>query len=518
MTSPTTELVDPEGRPATVSSVRPALILCTATALVALADFLFYRHAPGISVVIFAVALTVAAVTTNEVRAGSEALLAAVVVMAAALLPALENFGLLAALFAAAGAAVLALTAAGWRTRTAGQRVLDVVMMLLSGPFRLVLDLEDARERGIVRHGAIQIAGWVVPLGLGLVFVMLFVQANPVIAWWLGSGTVPEFHFEIARTLFWGVAIVLIWPFLRVRVTGKPATLDLLAAIERQVSPEPPPRRAPAQAGAVHMPLFNRAAIVRSLVLFNALFAVETALDLAYLWGGAALPDGMTYADYAHRGAYPLIVTALMAGGFVVAALQPGSGHARSGVVRTLVLVWIGQNVLLVLSSMLRLYRYVEVYSLTEWRCVAFAWMLLVAAGLVLLVARIVFGRTDRWLVAANAATLIAMLYLCSLVDFPGMIARFDVVHSREVTGTGQPADINYLCGLGPAALPALDSLAGGDPAVARRGQEGYYRWQSPVLTRCLLDLEGRHGAVMADWRAWTFRGWRLKRYLEGSE
>ena len=33
----------------------------------------------------------------------------------------------------------------------------------------------------------------------------------------------------------------------------------------------------------------------------------------------------MTYAAYAHRGAYPLIVTALIAAGFVLAALRPGS-------------------------------------------------------------------------------------------------------------------------------------------------------------------------------------------------
>ena len=28
----------------------------------------------------------------------------------------------------------------------------------------------------------------------------------------------------------------------------------------------------------------------RSLMLFNALFALQTVIDLAYLWGGAACP------------------------------------------------------------------------------------------------------------------------------------------------------------------------------------------------------------------------------------
>ena len=61
----------------------------------------------------------------------------------------------------------------------------------------------------------------------------------------------------------------------------------------------------------------------RSLILFNALFALQTGLDLAYLWGGANLPDGMSHAEYAHRGAYPLIATALLAAGFVLIAMRP---------------------------------------------------------------------------------------------------------------------------------------------------------------------------------------------------
>jgi hypothetical protein len=218
----------------------------------------------------------------------------------------------------------------------------------------------------------------------------------------------------------------------------------------------------------------------------------------------------MTYAAYAHRGAYPLIVTALMAGGFVLTAMRPDSSIVRSGLIRALVFLWLGQNVTLVLSSILRLDLYVEVYSLTGLRCAAFVWMGLVAAGLVLIVLRIVLGRTNRWLVWANAVTLALALYVCSLVDFPGLIAHFNVMHSREVAGTGQPADVAYLCDLGATALPALDELA--KAKAASRPD----RQQNDVLSRCRTNLEGRHTERMADWRAWTFRGWRLNQYLDG--
>jgi hypothetical protein len=64
-----------------------------------------------------------------------------------------------------------------------------------------------------------------------------------------------------------------------------------------------------------------------------------------------------------------------------------------------------------------------------------------------------------------------------------------------------------YLGGLGPAALPAFDMLAAGLIATGRVAPAGLYA--------CRRNLELRQALHMADWRAWTFRGYRLKRYLD---
>ena len=169
--------------------------------------------------------------------------------------------------------------------------------------------------------------------------------------------------------------------------------------------------------------IFGEAAIRNSLIVFNLLFAVQTVMDLLYLWGGVRLPDGMSHADYAHRGAYPLILTALLAAAFVLAAMRRGGPAGQSSLIRRLVYLWIGQNVLLVISSILRLDLYVQVYSLTEMRIAAGIWMGLVAAGLVLILARIVLGRSNTWLVTMNLATLGITLYACAFLDFSAMIA-----------------------------------------------------------------------------------------------
>lgn len=230
-------------------------------------------------------------------------------------------------------------------------------------------------------------------------------------------------------------------------------------------------------------------------------------LDLAYLWGEAELPAGMTHAQYAHRGAYPLIMTALLAGGFVLVAMRrdgPGEGNP---LIRGLVHVWIGQNILLCVSSILRLDLYVEVYSLTELRVAAGIWMGLVAVGLALILLRILLRRSNEWLIATNLTALAATLYTCAFVDVPALVARFNLEHSRELAGTGMPLDIDYLHSLGPSAIPALDTYIAALPSDAI---EGSFRARS-ARARLAADF-----GSASNWRAWSYRRHRLRGYLSG--
>ena len=233
---------------------------------------------------------------------------------------------------------------------------------------------------------------------------------------------------------------------------------------------------------------------------------MQTALDVIYLWGGVALPDGLTYAAYAHRGAYPLIVTALLAAGFVLAAMRPGGPAERMPVIRVLVFFWIAQNVMLVVSSMLRLDLYVQIYSLTYWRIAALIWMLLVAAGLILIVARIAFDRSNTWLVRMNLATLALMACICAFINFPYVIATWNVDHSKEVSGNGLELDFNYLVGLGPQALPAIDRYLAARPNRYIPDQFRMTGQRDQLVKSQLAELNS--------WRAWSFRGYRLKQYM----
>jgi Domain of unknown function (DUF4173) len=462
--------------------------------LTALADWLLFRQHVGIAFTLFIVALGVAVLLANRTGAGHRARMIYAGILVAALLPSVESVNVMSVLIAMFGIGCFALGVTGALKGGVIERFITVGWLLVSGPLQLVRDLPLLQRWASQRGAPASLAalkGWVVPLGLGAVFVALFASANPVIAHWLaqwGTGDLLR-KLDPPRLMFWCFIVIAAWGL--VGVAGRFA----LPKIEEGVF-EPPP-------DIDLSSIFTDTAIMRSLVLFNLLFAAQTVMDVHYLWRGAVLPDGMSYATYAHRGAYPLIVTALLAAGFVLVAMRPGSDAERSPLMRALVFLWVGQNVLLVVSAIMRLNLYVETYLLTYWRVAAFIWMVIVAIGLILIVARIVSYRSNAWLIAANLIVLALTIYICSFVNFASLVANYNVAQSQASAKAGRPIDLSYLAGLGPQAIPALDRYIAANPT-----------WDQRHFRAHRDNYAGAHAQRTQGWRAWTFRGWRLTRYL----
>ncbi|MDX8494594.1 DUF4173 domain-containing protein [Mesorhizobium sp. VK22B] len=475
--------------------------------LVALADFLFYGQPAGITVFLFGMVLSGAVVAMHPAALSDGRVWLRPLALFAALLPLVENVSPLSVLVAIAALAVFALSLAG-RLRMGLARIAgQLCLFLLAAPFRFARDFlrwrKVARRLGRRRIRLAAIAVWAMSLTFGAVFLALFGAANPIIEHWLSLIDLYALleRIEVERLIFWLLALAGVWAFLRPRLPGFVSRI-------RQAMPATPVARSTST--TAEDIVFGKAAILRALIVFNALFAVQTALDATYLWGGAALPDGLTYAAYAHRGAYPLIVTALLAAGFVLAALRPGSETSSDRLIRRLVYLWVAQNIVLVISSMLRLDLYVGVYALTYLRIAAFIWMGLVAAGLAFIIARIALTKSSEWLLSANLLTLSATLYACSYINFAALIANYNVDHSLEMTGQGVPLDGWYLRDLGPGAFPALDRFLAQLGSTAASGHPLLHDF--PDLRR---QDEIHWRAEQKNWRAWSFRDWRLARYLD---
>jgi hypothetical protein len=476
-----------------IARSRPLSKPLVAVACVALADWLFYGWTMGISLPLFLGVLGVAAITVNRVHAARNIPILMAVIFAAGLLALVEDVSPLSVIVGTLATAMFANVLTVPDARSWQRHLFESATVLFRGPFQLIGDLI-----GALRHMKLwtpewlgSLVAWIVPLSVFAVFLALFSSANPLI-----ENRLLKINFlalynllDIWRIWFWAMIACAIWPLLRRRFRRKPASADL------------EPRVTPTAASSDMDYLLGVQAVTRSLVLFNALFALQSGLDLTYLWGGASLPDGMSHAEYAHRGAYPLIVTALLAAGFVLIAMRPGGPAEQSRWIRPLVLVWTGQNVLLVASSIFRLDLYIAAYSLTYLRLAAFIWMGLVVAGLLLILIQIIRRKPNSWLISANAATLALVLYACCFINTPWLVATYNVEHCQEVSGSGPTLDLQYLRSLGPQAQLALE----------------LHRKEVPTLLRAMDHLFPDAGDALSrpeNWRAWSFRAWRLRRYL----
>jgi hypothetical protein len=469
-----------------VFPVKLVITLC----LAALADWLFYGERIGISAVVFALAVTCGSLIANFSRLNRKQTLLAGALVLTGLVPAIEEFNAISLAFIVLALGISLLLTTGREPNGIADGTAALGDLFLIGPFRFFRDALGIFNLPALTSG---FTVWFIPLFLGSIFAVLFVSANPLLEKWvslMNPGNAAS-YISFGQVLFWAVALSIVWPFVHVWWRAKAEAVENLTEAEQgHATP------------AIFADFFGVATILRSLILFNLLFALETSLDAIYLWGNAALPTDITYAAYAHRGAYPLIITALLAAGFVLAAMRPGGPAERSKVIRPLVYLWVAQNVLLVASSILRLDLYVQIYLLTYWRVAAFIWMLLVALGLLLIVARIILGRSNDWLIHTNLIALTATLYLCSLINFAAIIAGYNVSHSHEASGKGVQIDMNYLVQLGPQALPAIDKaiqLRGADPNLVSR-------------RNFLVEQLRRE---MTSWRSLGFRNWRLQRFID---
>ena len=363
------------------------------------------------------------------------------------------------------------------------QRLIVLATGIVRAPIEALIQLGLKRLKG--RPGpslgkAIRLLA--LPLIGGAVFLTLFSAANPLLREALTALRGPDLQFFQ----------IVLWVFTAL------AGFALLRPIHLRR-----PIRMPAACTDARLPGVNAASVTLSLILFNALFALQNGLDVAFLWTGARLPDDHSLAEYAHSGAYPLIVTALLAALFVLVAMAPGSETSRRPLVRWLLAAWVAQNVLLVVFSIQRTLLYIDSFDLTRLRLAALAWMGLVAVGLILIAWRLLREKSAAWLINMNAVVAAVVLLVFAVGDSGEIAADWNLRHARDLDGSGAALDVGYIDRLEGSALVPLARLEQQALPAGYRQTITRLRWQTMASARARL---GR------DW------SWREQRRLGEAE
>ena len=294
--------------------------------------------------------------------------------------------------------------------------------------------IRSTRARAWVR-------GLALTLPVLLVFALLLAEADPTFARWRDAAD----------------AFFSSWEFLP-RVIFFTALLGLVVgaygyALSDSAAPLATTDREPVRwLGATER--------VMLLAAVTALLWLFLALQLGYFFGSQprATAPGMTFAEYARRGFAELSIVASASVVLILFAEHFGQRDRHIRLAQLVAYALVVAVLLLLASAVHRVLLYEAAYGFTTARLYAQAYMMVVAAALVLLAVEVAHtldtGRLFRRTAAVAAVLLVGLLYW----NHDAWIARRNI---DRFASTGQ-LDIAYLTGeLSPDALPVIvDKLA----------------------------------------------------------
>lgn len=240
--------------------------------------------------------------------------------------------------------------------------------------------------------------------------------------------------------------------------------------------PAAPPKLEPAAVGVV----------LGILLVIYLLFSIVQA---AFLFGGAALPSGITYSEYARTGFFQLIEASGI--NFVIFALALRFTKP-SAAIRYLLLGLLAATGILLVSGVTRLSMYISEYGLTWLRVVSMWFMAFLAAAIVLGGVRL-FKPRLQLLKTCAALLMVFSLALC-FVNVDSIIVRYDIGIAEN--GVLDEDTLNYVYSLSNDCVDDLiayvNSQNGAASVAARR------------LLERRNDLRARGAYTLSDINAWN--------------
>lgn len=330
--------------------------------------------------------------------------------------------------------------------------------------------------------------GFVYAFFLVAVFGGLFMSADAVFEDFIVASFALDYpHF--LQQAFWSLAIAWL-------VAG------YLSGLVREIGFiwSPDPAREPVDSD----PRSNRPwEVLIPLGALNLLYASFIAVQLRYLFGGAALVEErlqLSYAEYARRGFFELVTAAALAL-LVLLLSNPrlcrGTRFTRFAY-RILTLGLVACVATTMVSALQRMSMYVDEYGLTELRVYTTAFMGWIA---ILLAWYSIVSTREQHRSFAYGAIVSAYVIAIALhaVDPDRLIARMNLARARA----SSTVDLDYLTTLSRDAWPAL--LAGIDERPPDQQRE---------LARSLL-AQWEQDRDTSDWRSWTLSRVRTDSAME---
>ena len=197
----------------------------------------------------------------------------------------------------------------------------------------------------------------------------------------------------------------------------------------------------------------NKTGII-SLFLLNVLLLLVNYLDVAYVWFGFTYNNQINLAAYVHEGTGLLIFSIVLAMAILLFFFRGNLNfYKKNNWLRFGAYAWLLQNMVLVVSVLLRDYYYILHMGLAYKRIGVLVFLLLVLFGLLTVFIKIKQIKTTYFLLRVNAWFVIIIMVVASCLHWDETIASYNLARKNTI-----PLDIKFLLSLSDKTLPLIEA------------------------------------------------------------
>lgn len=190
-----------------------------------------------------------------------------------------------------------------------------------------------------------------------------------------------------------------------------------------------------------------------SLALLNLMLMTLNSIDISVLWFRRVVASPAQLSQMTHEGIDFLILSLILAIAVLLIFFRGNLNfYKQSKGLRLLVLLWIIQNGILIVSVALRDYYYISEAGLTYKRIGVVVYLLLALTGLVTVFWKITYNRSVYFLFRVNAWAAVVILVVSSTVNWDAYITQWYINRSAQ-----KPVPAQYLYALSEKTWPLLE-------------------------------------------------------------
>jgi len=249
-----------------------------------------------------------------------------------------------------------------------------------------------------------------------------------------------------------------------------------------------------------------------SLVMLNILLLFINVLDIIYVWFGFTYTANINLKDYVHEGAGMLIFSIVLAMLVLLFFFRANLNfYKKNKWLRYGAYGWIFQNMILVISVLLRDSYYIQHMGLAYKRIGVLVFLIMVLMGLITVFIKIQQRKTSYYLWRVNGWFAIVLLVAASCIHWDETIARYNLTHKNTI-----PVDVKFLLTLSDKTIPLvqqnIDVLKGEKLPVQPEGDYEDRSAMPEVFER--RKKEFLEAQQKYSWLSWNVSDAYVKKYL----